>query len=159
MNLVMDTKFMDRAIDLARIGMNQNHGGPFGCVIVKDEQIVGEGHNRVTTSNDPTAHAEVVAIRDACKHLGTFQLTGCDVYTSCEPCPMCLGALYWARPDRIFYAANSKDASDAGFDDSVMYDEISVPAPERSITTNSLNRDKALKLFDEWEEKEDKIAY
>ncbi len=159
MNLVMDTKFMDRAIDLARIGMNQNHGGPFGCVIVKDEQIVGEGHNRVTTSNDPTAHAEVVAIRDACKHLGTFQLTGCDVYTSCEPCPMCLGALYWARPDRIFYAANRKDASDAGFDDSFIYDEISVPAPERSITTNSLNRDKALKLFDEWEEKEDKIAY
>jgi len=150
---------MDRAIDLARIGMNQNHGGPFGCVIVKDEQIVGEGHNRVTTSNDPTAHAEVVAIRDACKHLGTFQLTGCDVYTSCEPCPMCLGALYWARPDRIFYAANRKDASDAGFDDSFIYDEISVPAPERSITTNSLNRDKALKLFDEWEEKEDKIAY
>jgi len=159
MNLVMDTKFMDRAIDLARIGMNQNHGGPFGCVIVKDEQIVGEGHNRVTTSNDPTAHAEVVAIRDACKHLGTFQLTGCDVYTSCEPCPMCLGALYWARPDRIFYAANRNDASDAGFDDSFIYDEISVPAPERSITTNSLNRDKALKLFDEWEEKEDKIAY
>jgi len=159
MNLVMDTKFMDRAIDLARIGMNQNHGGPFGCVIVKDEQIVGEGHNRVTTSNDPTAHAEVVAIRDACKHLGTFQLTGCDVYTSCEPCPMCLGALYWARPDRIFYAANRKDASDAGFDDSFIYDEISVPASERSITTNSLNRDKALKLFDEWEEKEDKIAY
>lgn len=155
----MDTKFMDRAIDLARIGMNQNHGGPFGCVIVKDGQIVGEGHNRVTTSNDPTAHAEVVAIRDACKHLGTFQLTGCDVYTSCEPCPMCLGALYWARPDRIFYAANRNDASEAGFDDSFIYDEISVPTSERSITTDSLNRNKALKLFDEWEQKEDKLAY
>lgn len=155
----MDTKFMDRAIDLARIGMNQNHGGPFGCVIVKDGQIVGEGHNRVTTSNDPTAHAEVVAIRDACKHLGTFQLTGCDVYTSCEPCPMCLGALYWARPDRIFYAANRSDASEAGFDDSFIYDEISVPASERSIKTSSINRDKALKLFDEWDEKEDKLAY
>jgi tRNA(Arg) A34 adenosine deaminase TadA len=155
----MDTKFMDRAIELARIGMNQNHGGPFGCIIVKDGQIIGEGHNRVTTSNDPTAHAEVVAIRDACKHLGTFQLTGCDVYTSCEPCPMCLGALYWARPDRIFYAANRSDASEAGFDDSFIYEEISVPASERSIITESIHRDKALKLFDEWEEKEDKLAY
>lgn len=155
----MDTKFMDRAIELARIGMKQNHGGPFGCIIVRDGQIVGEGHNRVTTSNDPTAHAEVVAIRDACKHLGTFQLTGCDVYTSCEPCPMCLGALYWARPDRIFYAANRSDASEAGFDDSFIYEEISVPASERSIISESIHRDKALKLFDEWEQKEDKLAY
>jgi guanine deaminase len=155
----MNTKFMDRAIQLARKGMNQNHGGPFGCVIVKDGEIVGEGHNRVTTSNDPTAHAEVVAIRNACEHLGTFQLTGCDVYTSCEPCPMCLGALYWARPDRIFYAANRIDASKAGFDDSFIYDEITVPTSERSISTESLHRNKALKLFEEWKDKEDKLAY
>jgi tRNA(Arg) A34 adenosine deaminase TadA len=155
----MNTNFIDRAIQLARNGMNQNHGGPFGCVIVKDGQIVGEGHNRVTTANDPTAHAEVVAIRNACDHLGTFQLTGCDVYTSCEPCPMCLGAIYWARPDRIYYAANRQDAADAGFDDSFIYDELTVPAPERSIKSESVARDKALKLFEEWEDKDDKLAY
>lgn len=155
----MNNLFMDRAIQLARKGMNQNHGGPFGCVIVKDGKIVGEGHNRVTTANDPTAHAEVVAIRNACDHLGTFQLTGCDVYTSCEPCPMCLGALYWARPERIFYAANRSDASEAGFDDSFIYDEISVATSERSIATESLHRDKALELFDEWKKKDDKLAY
>ena len=155
----MNNLFMKRAIELARAGMQANHGGPFGCVIVKDGEIVGEGHNRVTTANDPTAHAEVVAIRNACDHLGTFQLTGCDVYTSCEPCPMCLGALYWARPERIFYAANREDAAQAGFDDSFIYDEISLPTSERSISTESLYRDQALKLFEEWEDKEDKLAY
>jgi tRNA(Arg) A34 adenosine deaminase TadA len=155
----MNNLFMKRAIELARAGMQANHGGPFGCVIVKDGEIIGEGHNRVTTANDPTAHAEVVAIRNACDHLGTFQLTGCDVYTSCEPCPMCLGALYWARPERIFYAANREDAAQAGFDDSFIYDEISVPTSERSIATESLDRDQALKLFEEWEDKEDKLAY
>ena len=113
----------------------------------------------MTSSNDPTAHAEVVAIRNACDNLGTFQLTGCDVYTSCEPCPMCLGAIYWARADRIYYAANRQDAADAGFDDSFIYDEISVPTSERSIATESLHREKALKLFEEWENKEDKLAY
>ena len=155
----MKTKFMHRAIQLARNGMKENHGGPFGCVIVKDGKIIGEGFNRVTSSNDPTAHAEVVAIRNACNHLGTFQLTGCDVYTSCEPCPMCLGAIYWARPDRIYYAANRQDAADAGFDDSFIYDELAVPAPDRSIKSVSIERDKAVKLFEEWIEKDDKLAY
>lgn len=155
----MKTKFMHRAIQLARKGMKNNHGGPFGCVIVKDGDIVGEGFNRVTSSNDPTAHAEVVAIRNACDYLGTFQLTGCDVYTSCEPCPMCLGAIYWARPDRIYYAANREDAADAGFDDSFIYDELAVPAADRSIKSESVERDKALKLFEDWKDKDDKLAY
>ena len=150
---------MRRAIELARTGMGQNQGGPFGCVVVKDGDIIGEGFNRVTSSNDPTAHAEVVAIRNACDHLGSFQLTGCDIYASCEPCPMCLGAIYWARPDRIFYAANRQDAADAGFDDSFIYDELSIPNDERSIPAESLERDKALELFREWDKKEDKLAY
>ena len=157
--IIMTKKFMHRAIHLARKGMNDNHGGPFGCVIVKDGDIIGEGFNRVTTSNDPTAHAEVVAIRNACDHLGTFQLTGCDIYTSCEPCPMCLGAIYWARPDRIFYAANRHDAADAGFDDSFIYDELSVPDNERTISTTSIERERAIQLFEEWQKKDDKMAY
>ena len=155
----MEKQFMRRAIELARTGMGQNHGGPFGCVVVKDGDIIGEGFNRVTSSNDPTAHAEVVAIRNACDYLGSFQLTGCEIYASCEPCPMCLGAIYWARPDRIFYAANRQDAADAGFDDSFIYDELSIPNDERSIPAESLERDKALELFREWDKKEDKLAY
>ena len=155
----MTKKFMHRAIHLAREGMNDNHGGPFGCVIVKDGQIIGEGFNRVTSSNDPTAHAEVVAIRNACEHLGLFQLTGCDIYTSCEPCPMCLGAIYWARPDQIFYAANSQDAALAGFDDSFIYDELSVSDDKRSIATRTIERDRAIQLFEEWKKKDDKLAY
>jgi len=155
----MNNHFMKKAVELARTGMEANHGGPFGCVIVKDGKIIGEGFNRVTSSNDPTAHAEVVAIRNACDHLGSFQLTGCDVYTSCEPCPMCLGAIYWARPERIFYAANRQDAADAGFDDSFIYDELEVSDAERSITFESVERDKAIKLFEEWKNKDDKLAY
>lgn len=150
---------MNRAIELAEAGMDANHGGPFGCVIVKENEIIGEGCNRVTTSNDPTAHAEVVAIRNACKNIGTFQLTGCDIYTSCEPCPMCLGAIYWARPDRIFYAANREDAADAGFDDSFIYREIPLPNDERSIPMDSIGRGEAVELFEQWKEKPDKIDY
>ncbi|NBC27753.1 MAG: tRNA-specific adenosine deaminase [Bacteroidetes bacterium] len=155
----MNNLFMKRAIELARTGMEANHGGPFGCVIVKDNRIIGEGYNRVTTSNDPTAHAEVVAIRNACEHLGTFQLTGCDIYTSCEPCPMCLGAIYWARPDRIYYAAKREDAADAGFDDSFIYTEIPLPIDDRSIPMENVGRDAAVDLFENWKQKSDKTAY
>jgi len=155
----MKMKFMQRAIELAQQGMYQNHGGPFGCVVVKDGSVIAEGNNCVTSYNDPTAHAEVVAIRNACEYLGTFQLTGCDIYTSCEPCPMCLGAIYWARPDRIFYAATRHDAADAGFDDSFIYDELKIPDNQRTIPTQAIGRDDAVKLFDQWKRKEDKTTY
>ena len=121
------------AIELAKRGVEEGQGGPFGCVIVKDGEVVGKGCNGVTSMNDPTAHAEVMAIRDACKRLGDYQLTGCDVYTSCEPCPMCLGALYWARPDRVIYAASRFEAAEAGFDDAFIYAEIGLPDGDRRI--------------------------
>lgn len=150
---------MKRAIELARQGMNRNDGGPFGCVIVKNGKILAEGSNRVTSDNDPTAHAEVVAIRKACRELGNFQLTGCDLYTTCEPCPMCLGAIYWARPDRIFYAANRADAANAGFDDDFIYKELDVPPGDRKIPMITEQRELARKLFDEWMDKDDKMVY
>lgn len=150
---------MQRAITLAREGVRSEHGGPFGCVIVKDGNIVGEGFNRVTTNCDPTAHAEVVAIRDACTNLKDFQLTGCELYTSCEPCPMCLGAIYWARPDRVYYAATREDAARAGFDDNFIYTEIVKPLSDRSIEMIPLEREAAISLFDEWIKKEDRIDY
>jgi len=155
----MKKEFMQKAIEIARKGMENNEGGPFGCVVVQKDTIIAEGNNSVTSTNDPTAHAEVVAIRNACEKLGTFQLTGCDIYTSCEPCPMCLGAIYWARPDRIFYAATRHDASNAGFDDSFIYDELQIPDAQRSIPTQSIGRDEAVKLFDQWKRKENKTAY
>lgn len=155
----MKKEFMQRAIEIAERGMDQNEGGPFGCVVVQNNAIIAEGNNSVTLNNDPTAHAEIVAIRNACDHLGTFQLTGCDVYTSCEPCPMCLGAIYWARPDHIYYAATRHDAAEAGFDDSFIYDEITVPDNERSIPTKPIGRKNALKLFERWKSKEDKTVY
>ena len=113
--------FMARAIELARMGVEMNIGGPFGCVVVRNGEIIGEGNNRVTSLNDPTAHAEVISIREACKKLGTFQLDNCSIYTSCEPCPMCLGAIYWARPERVYFAATQEDAAAAGFDDRFIY--------------------------------------
>ncbi|REL33093.1 nucleoside deaminase [Rhodohalobacter sp. SW132] len=155
----MNNEFMKRAIQIAQNGMDENQGGPFGCVVVKNGAIIAEGNNRVTSSNDPTAHAEVVAIRKACEALGTFQLEGCDIYTSCEPCPMCLGAIYWSRPDRIFYAATRYDAADAGFDDSYIYEELKVPDRERKIPTENISRDQAVKLFEAWKRKEDKTDY
>lgn len=157
--MTREEKFMQEAIALSKQGISQNHGGPFGCVIVKDDIIVGRGNNKVTSSNDPTAHAEVVAIRDACKNLHTFQLEGCEVYTSCEPCPMCLGAIYWARPKVIYYANNRQDAADIGFDDSMIYDEMAAKIEERKIPILSLGREEALKVFAEWMNKEDKTAY
>lgn len=155
----MDDFFMKRAIELARAGMKNNEGGPFGCVIVKDGVILAEGNNRVTTDNDPTAHAEITAIRRACETLDDFQLTGCDLYTSCEPCPMCLGAIYWARPERVFYACSRDDAADAGFDDEFIYRELDISPIERRISMKQTGREDALVLFDEWKKKEDKFVY
>lgn len=157
--MTREEKFMQEAILLSQDGVNNNEGGPFGCVIVKDDKIVGRGNNKVTSTNDPTAHAEVVAIRDACKNLGTFQLDGCEVYTSCEPCPMCLGAIYWARPSVIYYGNNREDAAEIGFDDSMIYDEMKATIDERKIPIRSLSRDEALKVFTEWQNKKDKTAY
>ena len=119
-----EEKFMNEAILLSEKSLETNDGGPFGCVVVKDDKIVGRGNNQVISTNDPTAHAEIIAIREACKNLGSFQLQGCEIYTSCEPCPMCLGAIYWARPDIIYYANTRNDASQIGFDDSLIYDEL-----------------------------------
>lgn len=157
--MTREEKFMQEAIALSKKGIDQNHGGPFGCVIVKDDIIVGRGNNKVTSTNDPTAHAEVVAIRDACKNLDTFQLDGCEVYTSCEPCPMCLGAIYWARPKVIYFANNRQDAADIGFDDSMIYDEMAAKIEDRRIPILSLGREEALKVFKAWANKEDKTSY
>lgn len=147
------TKWMNEAIELARRGMNNNEGGPFGCVIVKDGVVVGRGWNQVSSTNDPTAHAEVVAIRDACKNLNTFQLEGCEVYASCEPCPMCLGAIYWARASKIYFAATKNDAANAGFDDSFIYKEINLDIADRSMKMECFSREEALSVFREWLEK------
>lgn len=157
--MTREEKFMAEAIALSQKGLQANQGGPFGCVIVKDDQIVGRGNNKVTSTNDPTAHAEVVAIRDACKNLNTFQLDGCEIYTSCEPCPMCLGAIYWARPKVIYYANNREDAAMIGFDDSMIYEEMSKEYKDRKIPILSLSRDDAFRIFMEWQNKADKIAY
>jgi tRNA(Arg) A34 adenosine deaminase TadA len=154
-----DRDFLRMAITLARQGMNNNEGGPFGALVVKNGQIIGQGNNRVTSSNDPTAHAEVVAIRDACQNLGHFQLDDCVLYTSCEPCPMCLGAIYWARPDRIVFAASREDAADAGFDDNFIYEEIKLSPAERSISASQDLAGEANRVFEEWKEKMDRREY
>lgn len=154
-----DEKFMTRAIELARQGVDDNVGGPFGCVVVKDGNIVGEGSNRVTSTNDPTAHAEIVAIRNACENLVSFRLDGCTIYTSCEPCPMCLGAIYWARPAAIFFAGTRVDAANAGFDDEHFYAEIEKPNDERQLRMVNLLRDEAQAVFQHWIEKPDKTDY
>src|SRR5690606_11879616 len=154
-----DETFMREAIALARAGMERGDGGPFGCVIVKDGRVVGRGNNRVTSSNDPTAHAEVVAIRAACKALGSFQLEGCTVYTSCEPCPMCLGALYWARPARNVFAATRADAADAGFDDSLIYEEIPLDPADRRYPMEHFLRGEAQEVFGAWKVMEGRTSY
>ncbi len=151
--------FMREAIEQARKGMEGGEGGPFGAIVVKDGKIVGRGNNRVTSSNDPTAHAEVEAIRDACKNLDTFQLDGCVMYASCEPCPMCLGAIYWARPDKLYFACSREDAAGIGFDDDFIYKEIPLPIKERKIKTRQLLQDEGLRVFRAWEEMEDKEMY
>jgi guanine deaminase len=152
-------EFMQRAIDLSIEGSSKDKGGPFGAVVVKDGKIVGESYNRVTSTNDPTAHAEVMAIRDACKNLETFDLSGCELYTSCEPCPMCLGAIYWAKFDKVYYGNTREDAAKSGFNDSFIYDEIPLPLSERKIKMEELGQKEAQKAFQLWEEKMDKVHY
>jgi guanine deaminase len=154
----MSAEFMRRAIALALENVRAG-GGPFAAVIAKDGKIVAEGANRVTASNDPTAHAEVVAIREACRALGAFQLAGCELYTTCEPCPMCLGAIYWARPARVFYAGNAADAAAAGFDDAFIYDELKRPHAARRIPMTQLLRDESLAIFSAWKNLESKTPY
>lgn len=154
-----DILFLRLAIELARSGVEEGKGGPFGCVIVKDGEVIGKGCNGVTSTNDPTAHAEVMAIRDACRHLEDYQLTGCDVYTSCEPCPMCLGALYWARPDRVVYAATRFEAAEAGFDDDFIYKEINLPDGGRRIPFVHWVVPESMEVFVLWKEKGNKKLY
>lgn len=151
--------FMSDAIQTAIKGMNNNEGGPFGCIIVKNGNIIGRGNNSVTSTNDPTAHAEMNAIREACNYLNNFQLEDCIIYTSCEPCPMCLGAIYWARPKKVYYGSNQEDAAAIGFDDEFIYKEIPLPYENRSIQFEQCGREIALEAFQKWKEKEDKIEY
>lgn len=151
--------FMAEAIRLAGDNVQNSNGGPFGAVIVKDGKIIGKGGNKVTVNNDPTAHAEIVAIREAARNIGSFDLSGCEIYSSCEPCPMCLGAIYWARIDKLYYAATKDDAAKANFDDSFIYAEIAKPKDQRHLQSVQLMREDAVKVFDEWIETENKIPY
>ena len=153
-----DAEFMELAIKLSDENVD-NGGGPFGAVIVKGDEIIATGTNRVVPNSDPTAHAEVTAIRNACQKLGTFKLDGCIVYSSCEPCPMCLSALYWAGVERICYGNTKQDAKEIEFDDSFIYDQLELPYAARSIKCQHFMRDKALKVFKKWQEKEDKTQY
>ncbi len=155
----MNLDFLREAIRLSIEKMEANAGGPFGAVVVRDGEIVGRGWNQVTSTNDPTAHAEVVAIRDACSHLKTFSLAGCEIYSSCEPCPLCLAAIYWSRLDRIYYAATCDDAAAACFDDRSFYREIRKPTAERAIPMQQALRDEALVALQAWVKKEDRIRY
>ena len=151
-------KFMIKAIELS-IKSAETIGGPFGCVIVKDNKIISEGSNKVTSMNDPTAHGEIVAIREACLKLNTFNLSGCELYSSCEPCPMCLSAIYWSHIDKIFYANTRSDAKNIDFDDSFIYSEINKKIEDRKIQMTQMLRDEALKAFKIWDNKVDKIKY
>jgi tRNA(Arg) A34 adenosine deaminase TadA len=151
--------FLERAIELSLLGMQNEQGGPFGCVIVKENKIVGEGHNMVTSTNDPTAHAEIVAIRQACKNLGTYQLTDCDVYASCEPCPMCLGAIYWARPRQVIFANTRREAAAIQFDDEFIYSEINTTMEDRKIPFIHVPHPQAKAVFDLWKNMADKKLY
>jgi tRNA(Arg) A34 adenosine deaminase TadA len=155
----MTEEFMRRAIALAMENVHTGAGGPFAAVIVKDGRVVADGVNRVTATNDPTAHAEVVAIREACRKLGDFQLAGCDLYTTCEPCPMCLGAIYWARPARVFYACVAADAAAVGFDDAFIYEELNRAHAERRVPMQQLLREESLTIFALWQQQEKKTLY
>ncbi len=155
----MHEEFMRAAIAESKRGMDENEGGPFGAVIVKNGKIIGRGNNKVTSTNDPTAHAEVTAIRAACNALENFDLSGAEIYTSCEPCPMCLAAIFWARIDKIYYANTKKDAAAINFDDDFFYQEIDKPLDKRSIPMTQIMREDAIKVFQAWTDKTDKIAY
>jgi guanine deaminase len=155
----MEARFMRAAIRLSLEKMRGNEGGPFGAIVVRRGKIVGRGWNRVTSANDPTAHAEICAMRDACKKLKTFRLDDCELYASCEPCPMCLAAIYWARLRKIYHANRRRDAAKIGFDDDLIHREVSRPLARRKIPMKQLLRPEALKVFAEWEKKTDKIIY
>jgi len=155
----MSKNFMMEAINLASANIKDGLGGPFGAVVVKNNTIIGKGQNQVISSNDPTAHAEIVAIRKACKNLGSYRLNGCELYTSCEPCPMCLGAIYWSRLDVVYYAANRKDAAEIGFDDDFVYSEFAKSINERKIKMNCCLRNEVLAVFKEWFSMDNKVLY
>jgi guanine deaminase len=157
--MTREEKFMNEAVSVGIEGMRNNLGGPFGCVIVKNDEIIGKGCNSVIATNDPTAHAEIVAIRDACNNLQSFQLADCEIYTTCEPCPMCMGALYWARPDKVYYANSRTDAANIGFDDSYIYEQILLPIEQRKITMHCLPCDEAKQMFEEWKKLNNKTLY
>lgn len=157
--LQQDHEFMNRAIALSEYGMSHRQGGPFGAVIVREGQIIGEGYNQVTSGNDPTAHAEIVAIRNACMQIGSFDLSGATLYTSCEPCPMCLGAIYWARIEKILFANTRQDAAAIGFDDAFIYEQIPLPLAQRSLPIHHLPHPKALAIFRQWTELPGKTNY
>ena len=159
MSLDQQKTFMREASRLSMENVQSGNGGPFGTVIVKNGKIIATGVNEVTKSNDPTAHAEMIAIRNACEKLNSFQLDGCDIYCSCEPCPMCLGAIYWARPKSIYFANSKKDAAEINFDDNFIYQEIKLPIHERKLTITQLLRDEAQSVFLQWQESENKIEY
>lgn len=155
----METEFMNEAVRLSGEALRTGKGGPFGCVIVRDGVIIARGYNQVTSQNDPTAHAEVVAIREACRTLGAFQLTDCELYTSCEPCPMCLGAIYWARLGRVYYANTREEAAAIGFDDALIYRQIETPAIQRTIPFIHTPHTQARAVFTQWQDNPDKIEY
>lgn len=155
----MNEQFMREAIRISIEKMRDGLGGPFGAVVVKENRIIARGWNQVTAANDATAHAEIVALREACRQLGDFRLPGCELYSSCEPCPMCLGAIYWARLDRLYFAATRQDAAEAGFDDEWLYREIPLPVAQRRLPTRQLLREAALDAFAEWKAKPDRITY
>lgn len=150
---------MSQAIELAVENVRSGRGGPFAALVVRGGEVIARGTNLVTSLKDPTAHAEVVAIREACRALNDFQLTGCEIYTTCEPCPMCMGAIYWARPAKVYYAATHRDAAHIGFDDSLIYDQLRLPASQRKIPMAQLMREESLRAFREWQAKPDKIEY
>ena len=154
-----DIAFMKEAVRLSIENVERGIGGPFGAVVVKNGKIIARGTNQVTASNDPTAHAEVIAIRKACEVLNSFQLGGCEIYCSCEPCPMCLGAIYWARPDKLFFANSKEDAAEIKFDDNFIYEELKRPLAERKLFTKQMLREEALVAFKKWAERSDKIEY
>ena len=152
-------KFMREAIRISIENVESGNGGPFGAVVVKDGEVIGRGMNKVTGTNDPTAHAEIVAIRDACQNLNSFQLEGCEIYCSCEPCPMCLAAIYWARPAKIYYANTKRDAADIDFDDVFIYNELDLAIDQRKLPTIQLLRDEAQVAFSQWRESAQKVKY
>jgi tRNA(Arg) A34 adenosine deaminase TadA len=155
----MNEQFMREAIRISVEKMRDGLGGPFGAVVVKEDRIIARGWNQVTSAKDPTAHAEIVAMREACRQLGDFRLPGCELYSSCEPCPMCLGAIYWARLDRLYFAATRQDAAEAGFDDEWLYREIALPVVQRRLPTTQLLREAALDAFAQWKAKPNRIPY